>query len=227
MTKTPINPNSDKNDMDSLRISQTPLFANEPLDDKDRQILLALRDAGPQGLGFNSLVEKVQTSVSRSTVAVRIEKLVRLGYVTKKQSERAGKIVPISLSKNSELLFTFISMSKGMNKKLLQELEELGADNFNKEHFEKWYSSFRDSFNSAFGMTTVVAVLFGVSAASNLFIPMLMDDYNVLIAKLNEIIRNKSGASTLFRSLIDTKLKRSGTSITKIMKQIRTQINAE
>lgn len=208
-------------------ISQILEFPDEPLDDKDRQILVALRDAGPQGLGFNLLVGKVRDSVSRSTVAVRIEKLVRLGYVTKKQGERAGKSAPISLSRRSESLFAFIDASKEMGKRVLQELEEFEANNFNEEEFEKWYAKFRDRFNSTFGMAAVVAVLFGRSAAGDLFMPLLMDNYNPLFAKLTEIFRKKPGALTLFRNFIDAKLERNGISITQIRDKIKRQIDVK
>src|SRR5579875_205788 len=227
MTTILMNPGRKYNGMSTSEISQILAFPDEPLDDKDRQILVALRNAGPQGLGFNLLVEKVRDSVSRSTVAVRIEKLVRLGYVTKKQGDRAGKSTPISLSRRSESLFAFIDSSKEMSKKVLRELEEFEANNFNKEEFEGWYARFSDGFNSTFGMAAFIAVLFGRSAAGNLFIPLLMDNYSTLFAKLTETIRKKPGALTLFRSLIDTKLEMNGTSVTQIRDKIKGQIDVK
>ncbi len=70
-----------------------------------------------------------------------------------------------------------------------------------------------------------MAVLFGVSAAGNLFIPLLMDDYSALFTKLAETIRNRPDALTLFKSLIDAKLERNGTSIAQIMNKIKRQMD--
>ena len=38
---------------------------------------------GAKGIDFNKLIERARTFASRSTVAVRIERLVRLGYLEK------------------------------------------------------------------------------------------------------------------------------------------------
>jgi DNA-binding Lrp family transcriptional regulator len=205
--------------MNNSKTDQILTFPDEPLDEKDRQILMTLRDAGTEGLGFNALVEKLQPTVSRSTVAVRIEKLLRLGYLDKKHDDRSGRSRPICLSHKTQSMFVFIDKSKELSKYLFQRLEDLKISNFDLEGLEDWFNEFREKYNAIFGMTAVVAVLYGVSAAGDLFLPLLMDDYKALFTKLAEIIKEKPNTLKAIRGLIDSKLGDNDTSLAELMKE--------
>jgi DNA-binding Lrp family transcriptional regulator len=178
-------------------------FAGEPLDEKDRQIMIALKEAGTGGLGFNALVKKLQPEVSRSTVAVRVEKLLRLGYLEKKQNGRAGKLTPIYLSKRAQQIFAIIDKSRELSNNLIQKLDEL--DELDLGAFENWLNEFREKFNALFGMTAVVAVFYGASAAGDIFLPFLLDDYRNLFNKFTKIIKDKPEALKTLRSWLDSK----------------------
>ena len=205
--------------MNNSRIDQILTFPEEQLDEKDRQILMTLRDAGTEGLGFNALVQKLQPTVSRSTIAVRIEKLQRLGYLDKKQDDRTGRSRPICLSRKTQSMFVFVDNSKALSKYLLQRLEDLKISNFDLKGLEDWFNEFREKYNAIFGMTAVVAVLYGISAAGDLFLPLLMDDYKALFIKLAEIIKEKPNTLKAIRSLIDSKLEDNDTSLAELMKE--------
>ena len=54
-------------------------FPDEPLDSKDRRLIQTIYGEGARGIGFNALVERTREFASRSTVALRVQRLVRLG----------------------------------------------------------------------------------------------------------------------------------------------------
>ena len=56
-------------------------FPEEPLDSRDRKLIQTIRGEEGKGIGFNKLVDRTRPFASRGTVAVRIERLVRLGYL--------------------------------------------------------------------------------------------------------------------------------------------------
>lgn len=66
-------------------------FPEEPLDSKDRRLIQTLHAEGAAGIGFNRLVDKTKGSVSRSTVAARVKRLERLGYLERKREEGRGR----------------------------------------------------------------------------------------------------------------------------------------
>jgi DNA-binding Lrp family transcriptional regulator len=210
--------------MNSFNINEVMTIPEESLDEKDRQILIELKDAGAKGLGFNALVEKLQPRVSRSTVAVRIEKLLRLGYLNKKQDNRTGRARPIYLSPRTKSVFIFIDKSREMSQYLLRRLDDLKISNLDLKALENWFNEFRDRYNAIFGMTAVVAVLYGVSSAGDLFLPLLIDDYKALFNKLADIMRDKPNALKALRSLIDWRLADNGTSLEELKMKMKKEL---
>ena len=65
---------------------------------KDRQIIQIAYGYKAEGVGFNQLVKAAESFSSRSTVALRVERLVRLGYLERISVERSGKVKPIRLT---------------------------------------------------------------------------------------------------------------------------------
>ncbi len=197
-------------------------FAEEPLDEKDRQIMIVLKEAGIDGLGFNALVKRLQPEVSRSTVAVRVEKLLRLGYLEKRQSWRSGKSKPIYLSKRTQQIFAIIDKSRELSNDLIQKLDEL--DELDQRTFEKWFDEFRERYNSLFGMTAVVAVFYGASAAGDIFLPFLLDDYRNLSNKFAELIKDKPEVLKALRRWLYSRLKTHGINFAELMEKTEREL---
>ncbi|MGC8558530.1 MAG: hypothetical protein ACP5NC_06020 [Nitrososphaeria archaeon] len=203
--------------MSEIDFNRVLEFAGEPLDEKDRQIMIVLKGSGAKGLGFNALVKKLEPEVSRSTVAVRVEKLLRLGYLEKKQNERAGKLNPIYLSKRTQQIFAIIDKSRELSNDLIQKLDEF--DELDLKAFENWFNEFREKYNALFGMTAVVAVFYGASAAGDIFLPFLLNDYRNLFNKFTKIIKDKPEVLKAFRSWLYLKLKIYGINFAELMKK--------
>ena len=73
-------------------------FPDEPLDSRDRLLIQTIYAEGSKGIGFNKLVEKSRTFASRSTVAVRVERLARLGYLERIGSKGPGRTKPVRVT---------------------------------------------------------------------------------------------------------------------------------
>ncbi len=208
--------------MSEIDVSKILEFPDESLDEKDRKIMIVLKEAGINGLGFNALVKKLQPEVSRSTVAVRVEKLLRLGYLEKKQNWRSGKLKPIYLSKRTQQIFAIIDKSREMSSDIIQKLDEL--DELDQEVFENWINEFREKFNGLFGMAAMIAVFYGTSAAGDIYLPFLINDYRNLLNKFTKTMRDKPELFKAFRRWLFTKLKTHSINFEELMEKMKKEL---
>ncbi|MDA4127857.1 MAG: hypothetical protein OK422_00095 [Thaumarchaeota archaeon] len=205
-------------------------FPDEPLDANDRQIIQILYAQGPKGMGFNKLVANVAPSVSRSTLALRVRRLARLGYVERIPTRRAGQVKPVRISFKCHSLMSTLKKLKTQSEELSQDLAKLDSMGKSREHggleskansFRKWYDEYLSKFNGLFGMTGSVAVLYGTAAAGDLFLPLIVEDYRRLWTQFMAVMRNNPDLMTVAKNAINTQLETGGTNIEEIKREIK------
>jgi DNA-binding Lrp family transcriptional regulator len=205
-------------------------FPDEPLDSKDREIIMTLYKRGAKGAGFNELVRLARPYASRSTVALRTKRLVKLGYLERLRGSTSGRQKPVRLSfrcyalvhtlqkvrsKAADLRSSLQSMAKGT------ETEERGDASHNAREFKQWYDGFRDGFNGLFGMAGSLAVLYGTSAAGDLFLPLVVDDYKALFSEFASLLRMRQDIMRLIQGTVDLRLGRQGTSLRGVFDEVK------
>jgi DNA-binding Lrp family transcriptional regulator len=208
-------------------------FPDEPLDAKDRGIIQAVYGHGPDGVGFNALVEEVRPFASRGTVALRVERLVRLGYLERTPRERPGKVTPIRLSTKCFTLMFTLEKTRGQVAKLLSSLEGISSEitaakgknaSQHEAELRRWYEEFRTKLNSFFSMTGSIAVFYSTSAAGDLFLPFIVDDYKFIFQKLLTVLQGNREFRGLARKLMSERAESEGTDLEEIRDEVRRQL---
>jgi hypothetical protein len=156
--------------LDYAAIISQSAFPEEPLDSRDRKLIQAINGAGMKGIGFNKLVVVTRGFASRSTVAVRIERLVRLGYLERSGgSIGSGKEKPVRLTFRCFSFMLSVEKSKEIATKLRSELKSMQkGESLGEGELKKWYDEFRERYITLFGMVGTMAVFYGTSAAGDL-----------------------------------------------------------
>jgi len=175
------------------------IFLSEPLDSRDRKILKLVCRYGKDGQSFNKLVEEARPFASRSTLALRIERLQRLNYVEKLPDEKNKQVKRIRGTLQARMLMWQVDRMREKTaeiEKLITEKEEELSKR--KELSPKDIKSFGNLFRKAgveritgiFGSVAVVAVTYGEAAAGDIFLPSVIESFRNVVLKLGSIVRN-------------------------------------
>jgi DNA-binding Lrp family transcriptional regulator len=201
-------------------------FPEEPLDVKDRMLIQAVHPEGSRGIGFNKLVEKSRAFASRGTVAVRMEKLVRLGYLERSAVDsRPGREKPVRLTFRCHTFMLSIQKSKEIAAKLHAELQSMRkAKDLDEGELGRWYSEFRERYNALFGMVGSMAVFYGTSAAGDLFLPLVVEDYKMLSADFMRLFRERPGILRLLKGIIEEQAVSKGIDLEEVRKRTRDEL---
>jgi DNA-binding HxlR family transcriptional regulator len=212
----------------------TLAFPDEHLDSKDRGLLIILYECGPKGMGFNRLVKKASPLASRSTVALRVRRLTRLGYVERIPSQKGDRTRPVRISFRCHSLMSAVTKLREKTEELSTDLIRLdsalksqkrGGLKAKTEAFRGWHDAYRAKFNGLFGMAGSVAVMFGTTAAGDLFLPLIVDDYKRLWSQFVGIVRDSIGLAPSLRSIVGDELRAEGTSLEDIKQKVRKEMN--
>ena len=204
-------------------------FPDDPLDSRDRNLIVILYAAGAGGIGFNRLVKKAAPFASRSTVALRVGRLVRLGYVERIPSRGSGLTKPVRLSfRCHSLMFTVMTLRE-KTKDLSGELSRFGPSFESRGgrgrkmegELKNWYDEYRGRFNGLFGMAGSIAVMYGTVAAGDLFLPLIVDDYERLSSEFGNLVRENPGFGRALLDLTDARLKAEGVSFEAIKRKVK------
>ncbi len=137
-------------------------FPDEPLDSRDRKLVQVIYQGGAKGIGFNELVERARGFASRSTVAVRMHRLVKLGYLERNGGRGLRKEKPVRVTFKCYTLMMSIDKTKEVTAKLhsqMQSMRESGS--IGEEEAKRWWAEFRERYNTFFGMVGTIAVFYG------------------------------------------------------------------
>ncbi len=177
-------------------------FGEARLDEKDRKILEVLYESG--SLNFNALAERVKSEVSRATLVGRLEKLVILGYLQKSEGKTDRRSVIIKLNPSAYILMYTVEETRSRLRTLSTELEKLKPLDAPEDELTPLLDEVSKKLSSAYSMTTSVALLLGVSAATEVFLPMLIDEYRQLAQILTQILARSPNARRSYLNSVFT-----------------------
>jgi DNA-binding Lrp family transcriptional regulator len=212
--------------LDYARMISQSAFPEEPLDSRDRKLIQAIYREGEKGIGFNKLVGSTRGFASRSTVAVRIERLVRLGYLERSAGNAGpGKERPVRLTFRCFSFMLSVEKSVDIAAKLRAELQSIqGAKGLGEEGLKKWYDEFRERYNALFGLVGTLAVFYGTSAAGDLFLPLVVEDYKTLSAEFMSLFRERPELLKSLRGIIEGQAASKGVDLEEIRKKTRDEL---
>lgn len=213
--------------MDYEKMISQSAFPEEPLDSRDRKLIQALCGEGEKGIGFNKLVGMTRGFASRSTVAVRIERLVRLGYLERSARDAGrGKERPVRLTFRCFSFMLTIEKSREIAAGLRAELRSMqGAKDLGEgEGLKRWYHEFRERYSTLFGMVGTMAVFYGTSAAGDLFLPLVVEDYKTLSVEFMSLVREKPELLKSLRGIIEGEAASQGVDLQEIRKKTRDEL---
>jgi len=174
------------------------IFPLEPLDSRDRKILELVCKYGKEGQSFNKLVEEARPFASRSTFALRIERLQRLNYVEKLLDKERKQVKRIRGTLQARMLMWQVNKMKEetieLEKLITEKEKELSK---RKEMSPEDIKTFGDFFQkvgtekitAAFGSVAVLAVTYGEAAAGDIFLPSVTESFRKVVLKLGSIIK--------------------------------------
>lgn len=184
--------------MSSVSVPSKGVFPPEPLDLKDRRVLEVVCKYGRRGQSFNKLVGEVKPFVSRSTFALRIERLQRLGYVEKFPNEERKQVKRIRGTLQARMLMWMIARAKddiAKIEKLSSEKEEQLSKQ-PKELSPEQVKAFRDFTREelerivhTFSSVAIAAITYGETATGDIFLPSVVESYRSVMLKLASIIK--------------------------------------
>jgi DNA-binding Lrp family transcriptional regulator len=183
------------------------MFGKEILDALDRQMLETICTHAREGQSFNKLVEEVKPFVSRSTFAFRAKRLQRLGYiepVTDAHNKQAKRIrgKPLML-----LIIRLVDGIRGQFEEVLNSLASITEFSNNnlpsddesrrKKKKKQILEDASQKMKEIFSLIPTYALYFGESAAGDLLLPMLMDDFKKLNSSFASLIASDKEIRTI------------------------------
>jgi DNA-binding Lrp family transcriptional regulator len=158
-------------------------LGDERLDRLDRRILEAICGHGREGQGFNKLVSEVKPFVSRSTFAVRVKRLERLGFVerfpdAKEKRVRRTRGMPPAL-----MIMRIVVRMRQQCVEIERSIVELD-DGRGVERLSRDLEVINRRIEGVFGLVGTYAVLFGEGAAGDLILPMVVEDFKKVFSAL-------------------------------------------
>jgi hypothetical protein len=178
-----------------------------------------------KGIGFNRLVGRSKAFASSSTVAVRVERLVRLGYLERRGSNAPGKEKPVRLTFKCFSLMLGVERSKEIASKLRLDINSMSeAKDLNEEDLRRWNQEFRERYNTLFGMVGTMAVFYGTSAAGDLFLPLIVDDYKTLSLEFMRLVRERPELLKSLRRILEEDAAAGGIDLERARKETREKV---
>jgi len=176
-------------------------FSPEPLDSKDRQILEVVCRYGRVGQSFNRLVEEMKPFISRSTFAVRLERLQRLNYIEKLPDERMKQVKRIRGTLPARMLMWSVARAKegvaAVVKVISEKEEELSkmpaTERLSAEQVEGFRTFLQqillERTANIFSSVATVAVTYGENAAGDIFLPSITEDFRDVVRRLSSLLK--------------------------------------
>jgi hypothetical protein len=200
-------------------------FAEEPLDSRDRKLIQTICREGQKGIGFNKLVAKAKPFASRSTIAMRIGRLGRLGYLERIPSAGAGREKPVRVTFKCFSLMLTLDKSREVAADLDSKIRSMReAKSIGKEELKRWNTEFKERYNSLFGLVGTIAVFYGTSAAGDLFLPLIVEDYKNLFAKFVSLLRERPALLNSLKEIIGDEKASKGIDLDAVRKETRDQL---
>jgi DNA-binding Lrp family transcriptional regulator len=200
-------------------------FPDEPLDSRDRKLIQVIYGKGAKGIGFNKLVEESHGFASRSTIAARMLRLVKLGYLERNSEKGLGKEKPVRLTFKCYTLMTIVDNTKEIAAKLGSQVQSMRkSDGVGEEEAKRWWGEFRDRYNTFFGMVGTMAVFYGTYAAGDLFLPLIVEDYRALSTEFMDTVRERPDLLKSIRNIIDEQAAGRGVDIDEVMRKARDEV---
>jgi DNA-binding Lrp family transcriptional regulator len=209
-----------------MQVREVPVrnsFPNEPLDEKDREIIVRAYKYGPEGIGFNKLVRELQPLLSRSTVALRLDRLVRLGYLERTTSSKLGGIKPARLTFKCYSLMSVVDVTKRKSTILREGLQNGAMQFSSQEEFAHRYDRVREGWSALFSMIGTVAVFYGQFAASDLFLPLVFEEYKNLSIQFFELLGTDPKLRNFSYEMMKSRAAEKGVNVEKIMRETMEQ----
>ncbi|MDG7009109.1 MAG: hypothetical protein JRN06_12940 [Nitrososphaerota archaeon] len=196
----------------SVQIPQLPVvFGPGRLDSVDRQILDAICKHGREGQSFNKLVVEVEPMASRSTFALRAKRLEKLKYVERFPDGKNKQMRRIRGSPTMLLLTRIASGMKSQCGELESAMRErtesiramrvLSSEEINKQ--VEFIEQADARVKGIFSLVGVYAVNLGETAAGDLILPMVVEDFRKLNSALASLLTSNP---KLMRTAADKKL---------------------
>jgi hypothetical protein len=112
-----------------------------------------------------------------------------------------GKEKPVRLTFKCYSFMLSVEKSKEIAARLHSEILSMHeAKNLGEGELKRWYSELRERYDTLFGMVGTMAIFYGTSAAGDLFLPLIVEDYKMLSAEFMNLLR---GSPALLKSLKD------------------------
>jgi len=190
------------------RVPEKSVFPSEPLDSRDRQILDLVCKHGKEGQSFNKLVEEAKPFASRSTFALRIERLQRLNYVEKLPDKERKQVKRIRGALQARMLMWLVKRIRedaaGIEELIKEKEEELAKKP--RELSPQDIKAFKDLLKKTleriagvFSSVAAVAVTYGEAAAGDIFLPSVMESFrNVMLRLVSILKRNPELTKAVF-----------------------------
>ena len=90
------------------------------------------------------------------------------------------------------------------------------------ERFKKLYEELRQRWNGLFGMVGSLAVFYGRSAAGDLFLPLVMDDYLQISMEHFSLLQSDPEFRSASVSILNERMAGSGTDLDTIRSEMKT-----
>jgi hypothetical protein len=98
------------------------------------------------------------------------------------------------------------------------------VETLGEEELRRWWSEFRERYNSLFGEVGSIAIFYGTSAAGDLFLPLIVEDYKMLSMEFMRLVRNRPTLLKSLREIIDDQAASRGMDLEDIRKKTRDEI---
>jgi hypothetical protein len=177
-----------------------------------------------EGIGFNQLVRASKSFASRSTIALRIERLVRLGYLERLPVTGSGRIKPIRLTFKCYAFMYVIEMVRGK----IEELKNSLGANFSEiekggkeKNLDAWYDEMRKRWNALFGIVGWMAMFYGPTPSGDLFLPMVVEGFTQLTSEYLRALRIKPVIYEKISRRLTERLTVSGMDLNKLREEMR------
>jgi hypothetical protein len=158
---------------------------------------------------------------------MRIERLVRLGYLEKSARGGSGKVKPVRLTYKCYTLMMTAEKMKATGAGLKSRLESLQKrKSLEESELKEWWGEFRERYNAFFGMVGSMAMFYGNAAARDLFLPLVVEDYKNLSAKFMNLCRKRPELLKALRSIIDERAASKGIDLDKVRTEARDKLES-
>jgi len=156
---------------------------------------------GRVGQSFNKLVEEVKPFISRSTFAVRLERLQRLNYIEKLPDEKVKQVKRIRGTLQARMLMWSVARAKegvaAIVKLISEKEEELSkmpaSERLSAEQVEGFRAFLQqillERTTSVFSSVATIAVTYGEAAAGDVFLPSITEDFRDIVRRLSSLVK--------------------------------------